>query len=107
MRLPYQLPSPKHVAQMALLQFMTAGLPVIANPVGVHGEMVRHGETGFLAQTQEEWADAVTRLQADPDLRRRMGAAVRRRVEQEYGVAVGSALWCNLLDDRQRRRKTG
>ena len=63
--------------------------PVIANPVGVHVDLVRHGETGFLATTPAEWIDAVRRLAADPDLRRRMGVLGRWRVESEFSVEVG------------------
>jgi glycosyltransferase involved in cell wall biosynthesis len=70
-----------------VLQFMAAGLPVIANPVGANREMVVPGETGFLASTPDEWAVAIQRLAVDPELRARMGAAGRRRVEREYSVA--------------------
>ncbi len=80
-----------------VLQYMAAGLPVVANPVGVQAELVRHGETGLLATTPAEWADAVRRLAADPDLRRRMGALGRWRVEGEYSVAAGGRRWRQLL----------
>jgi glycosyltransferase involved in cell wall biosynthesis len=83
---------------LKVLQYMAAGLPVIANPVGVHGAMVRHGETGFLAQTPAEWIEAVRRLSDDPELRRKMGRAGRRLVETRYSVAVGAACWRTLLD---------
>jgi glycosyltransferase involved in cell wall biosynthesis len=62
---------------LKVLQYMAAGLPVVANPVGVQAEMVRHGETGFLATTADEWSAAVGRLAHDPSLRKRMGQAGR------------------------------
>ena len=71
---------------LKVLQYMAAGLPVVANPVGVHPEMVAHGQTGFLATTPDQWADAIERLAGDPDLRRRMGAAARQRIQQYYSV---------------------
>jgi glycosyltransferase involved in cell wall biosynthesis len=82
---------------LKVLQYMAAGLPVVANPVGVQAELVRHGESGYLATTPREWVEAVTRLARDPDLRRRFGAAGRRRVEAEFSVAVGASKWCELL----------
>jgi glycosyltransferase involved in cell wall biosynthesis len=88
---------------LKVLQYMAAGLPVIANPVGVQAEMVRHGETGFLAETPAQWAEAVGRLARDPDLRRRMGQAGRRRVEAEFSVAVGAARWIELLEQLRQR----
>jgi glycosyltransferase involved in cell wall biosynthesis len=72
---------------LKLLQYMAAGLPVVANPVGMNRRMVLHGRTGLLASTPGEWADAIGRLAADPLLRRRMGTAGRRLVEQRYSVA--------------------
>jgi glycosyltransferase involved in cell wall biosynthesis len=91
---------------LKLLQYMAAGLPVVANPVGVQAEIVRHGETGFLAETPEQWVQAIARLAGDPGLRRRMGLAGRRRVETEYHVKTGAALWTQLLSESKRRRKT-
>lgn len=86
---------------LKVLQYLAAGLPVIANPVGVQVEMVRHGETGFLVQTPTEWIEAVRRLAHDPELRRRMGRAGRRLVETRYSVVSGAANWVRLLE-RQR-----
>ena len=71
-----------------LIQYMASGLPVVASPVGVNSDLVRHGENGFLASTDREWEEALTRLIADPDLRRRMGDAGRRRVEAEFSLQV-------------------
>lgn len=84
---------------LKVLQYMAAGLPVVANPVGVHPEMIRHGVTGFLATTPAEWVAAVRTLAADPDLRRRMGAAGRRVVEERYSVEVGAAHWRKLCEE--------
>ena len=72
---------------LKVLQYMAAGLPVVANPVGMNRRMIVHGQTGFLASTPQEWAEAIARLAADPQLRREMGAAGRRLVEQQYSVA--------------------
>ena len=72
---------------LKVLQYMAAGLPVVANPGGVHSAIVRHGETGWLVRTPGEFAAAVSRLAADPELRRRMGQAGRQRVERHYSVS--------------------
>jgi glycosyltransferase involved in cell wall biosynthesis len=82
---------------LKVLQYMAAGLPVVANPVGVHREMVRHGETGFFASTEAEWLAAVGRLRADPALRLRMGRAGRRLCESAYSVADAAGVWRELL----------
>lgn len=71
-----------------LIQYMAAGKPVIASPVGANAYIVRHGENGFLASTGEEWEKALRTLLADKALRERMGRAGRRRVEEEFCLAV-------------------
>jgi glycosyltransferase involved in cell wall biosynthesis len=83
---------------LKVLQYMAAGLPVVANPVGVQAEMVRHGETGLLATTADEWHSAIQRLASNPTLRRRMGQAGRRQVERHFSVAAGAIQWRTALD---------
>jgi glycosyltransferase involved in cell wall biosynthesis len=90
---------------LKVLQYMAAGLPVVANPVGVQSDLVRDGVTGFLATTPGQWAEALGRLAHDPALRRHMGRAGRERVEKDYGVAVGAGRWLAVLRGLQRRQE--
>jgi glycosyltransferase involved in cell wall biosynthesis len=71
-----------------LLQVMAAGKPVIASPVGANTQVVQHGVNGFLANTTEEWTEALRKLATDPDLRQRMGAEARRTVEERYSAQI-------------------
>jgi glycosyltransferase involved in cell wall biosynthesis len=82
---------------LKVLQYQAAGLPVVANPVGVQADFVRTGETGFRAHATEEWVSAIRALAADAALRKRLGDAGRRQVEQRYGVEVGGRLWIDAL----------
>jgi glycosyltransferase involved in cell wall biosynthesis len=76
---------------LKILQYQAAGLPVVANPVGVHPEMVRPGVTGFLATTADEWVASLRRLAAEPDLRARMGRAARDLSRTRYAVDAWAA----------------
>lgn len=69
-----------------LIQYMACGLPVIASPIGVNIEIVQHGVNGFLAKTEAEWCYFVAKLLSEPELRKTMGAAGRRLVEQRYSL---------------------
>jgi glycosyltransferase involved in cell wall biosynthesis len=82
---------------LKVLQYMAAGLPVIANPVGVHKKLVRSGETGFLVDSPAEWEDAVRLLASNADLRRRMGLAGRHLIEREYDVSRGADAWRRII----------
>ena len=82
---------------LKVLQYQAAGLPVVANPVGVQADFVRDGATGFLATTSEEWVYAVRTLAADAALRKRLGDAGRRQVVDRYSVTAGAELWLEAL----------
>jgi glycosyltransferase involved in cell wall biosynthesis len=73
---------------LKLLQCMALGIPVVGSPVGVNAEIVRDGVNGFLAATAEEWVRKLALLVNDPGLRRRVGDAGRRTVEERYAAAV-------------------
>ena len=82
-----------------LLQVMAAGKPVIASPVGANRQVVQHGVNGFLADSPGEWADALRRLAADPELRRRMGEEARKTVETQYSTTVVAPKLAAILRD--------
>lgn len=80
-----------------IVQYMAAGLPVVASPVGANAELVQEGMTGFLPKTDEAWADAIEVLSRDVALRQRMGQAGRARVEKELCVQRAAEVWAGLL----------
>ena len=91
---------------LKVLQYMAAGLPVVANPIGVTSRLVIHGKTGFLASTPEEWAEAIKRLAENPVLRRQMGVAARRIVEERYSVNAWSPQFAELIHDSASEMKS-
>jgi glycosyltransferase involved in cell wall biosynthesis len=78
-----------------LIQYMACARAVIASPVGVNIDLVRHGENGFLAKTTSEWAAAVLAMGADPRARHEMGLVGRVRVERDYSTEINGP---KLLD---------
>jgi len=80
-----------------LIQYMACGLPVVASPVGVNRQIVEHGVNGFLAETPEQWEQALRTLLADAGLRQRMGQAGRQKVEQQYCIQFTGPKFAALL----------
>lgn len=66
------------------LQHMGVGTPAVISPVGMNAEVIEDGVNGFLANTPEEWKEKLERLIVDPQLRRRMGEAARKTVQERY-----------------------
>jgi glycosyltransferase involved in cell wall biosynthesis len=70
------------------LQYMALEIPAVLSPVGVNREIIEDGVNGFLAGTDEEWLDRLSRLVEDANLRRRLGAQGRQTVEERFSVDV-------------------
>lgn len=73
---------------LALLEAMAAGRAVAVTAVGGIPEVVDDGETGVLRPFGDTGglADAAVGLLDDPDRRRALGRAARRRVEERFGI---------------------
>jgi len=90
------LPSHFEGLPMSVIEAMLTGLPVVATDIRGPREQVVAEETGLLVPPHEAapLAAALTRLAADPALRRRLGEAGRRRALARYDerVVVGRTL---------------
>ncbi len=71
---------------LKVLQYMGAGVPVVASPVGVNREIISDGVNGFLANSHEEWYEKLKMLIEDEELRVRLGREGRRTVEKGYDL---------------------
>jgi glycosyltransferase involved in cell wall biosynthesis len=68
------------------LQYMALGIPTICSPVGVNSTIIRDGENGFLASTEDEWVKKLKFLIDSADTRSRVGKEGRKTVENEYSA---------------------
>ncbi len=80
-----------------LVQYMAAGIPCVASPVGANCETIVEGEQGFLAETDEEWEKSLETLILDENLRRKMGQSGRRRVREHYSFAGHWRKYADIL----------
>jgi len=71
-----------------LLQYMSAGIPCVASPVGINQTIVKVGQNGFLASSEEEWYLTLEKLICDRELRIRLGANGRRDAIELYSREV-------------------
>ena len=86
-----------------LLEAMLHGIPAVATPVGGIPDVIRHGEDGFLAGSQEpgRYCEALDSLIGDPALRVAMGERARERIlknylfEQRVRNVESGAIWCS------------
>jgi glycosyltransferase involved in cell wall biosynthesis len=79
-------PSRREGFGVACLEAMAHGRPVVASAVGGLLDLVVDGETGIVVPPRDPAAlrSALERLLADPELRRRLGAAGRERARARF-----------------------
>jgi glycosyltransferase involved in cell wall biosynthesis len=76
---------------------MACSKPVVASPVGINTRIVEHGINGYLAESSQDWVQALAALMTDAELRQRMGAAGRARVERDFTLQVNAPHLAALL----------
>jgi glycosyltransferase involved in cell wall biosynthesis len=82
---------------MKEIQYMAMGIPTVCSAVGASREIIRHGSNGLLAANKQEWVTSLEALIDNPDLRRELGAAGRRTVENEYSMKRCAGMFANVV----------
>jgi glycosyltransferase involved in cell wall biosynthesis len=94
------MPSLWEVLSLAALEFMAAGVPVVASTHPSFGEAIIDGESGILLDPRRtgEWADAIVGLLESPEERRRIGTAGRNRVLEHFSLDRLASEMMDLYD---------
>jgi glycosyltransferase involved in cell wall biosynthesis len=71
--------------RLKLMQAMAMGACVVSTPLGAEGFPLVHGRQLMLAETPQEFAQAVVTLLGDPVMRERLGQRARTFVQESYG----------------------
>ena len=71
---------------LKLIEYLAVGIPAVASPVGVNSEIIRDGETGFLASNTADWQKNLACLIEDQELRAHLGHSGRQHVEEHYSI---------------------
>lgn len=77
------------------------GIPSVVSATATFDEVIEHGVTGLLCRTAEDWTSALGSLVGDQALRKRIGSAAKRRVQEAYGIQPMAANLGNLLRQMQ------
>ena len=80
------------------LQYMALGIPTIASSIGVNSEIIDDGINGYLASTDEEWENKITNLISSNKLRKKLGLAAHKTVENRFSVIANQTNYLNYFE---------
>ncbi len=90
---------------LKLIQYMAAGIPAVATPVGVNASIIDHGRNGFLAESDDDWATHLRTLASDLALRQSIGNAARETAAAKYSIEANypryKAALLRLMEERE------
>jgi glycosyltransferase involved in cell wall biosynthesis len=95
------LPSRSEGFSNALVEAMASGLACVATRVGGNAEALGEGTSGYLVASEDAraLADRIVRLLRNPELRREMGRAARRSVEERFSMQAMMSRLMNVYDE--------
>jgi glycosyltransferase involved in cell wall biosynthesis len=73
---------------LKLIQYLAAGVPAVASPIGINCQIVKPGVNGYLASTEDEWTSALTRVLADRSSGALSAAQCAATVEGTFTLAA-------------------
>jgi glycosyltransferase involved in cell wall biosynthesis len=71
---------------LKIIQYLSAGLPVLASAVGANCDIINEGHSGLLSRSIEDFRIKLDRLLAERDLRAELGIAGRNVAMQKFSL---------------------
>lgn len=95
------LPSDAEGISNALLEAMASGLACIASDVAGNRQLIQHERNGLLVETGNEvaLATAIKNLIEDNNLRRQLGMAARKTVEEKFSIDAVALQYISLYQE--------
>jgi glycosyltransferase involved in cell wall biosynthesis len=79
------------------LQYMGLGVPAVLASIGMNKDVIEDGVNGFLASNEDEWIDKLTLLIESKELRKQIGSAGRKTIEQRFSSQALSPVYLNIF----------
>lgn len=80
----------KHKFIMKTAQYMALGIVPVGTPMASNPEVIKHGENGFLAETDDDWVEYLTTLVENDDLRNQMSAQAVEDAKAKYSLEANT-----------------
>ena len=82
---------------MKALLYMSLGIPAICSDVGANRDVISHGVNGLLCNTPDDWVSSVNSLANDSEMRKLLGNAGRRTIEERFSAGRCASLFYEVV----------
>lgn len=87
--------------------YMAAGIPVVGSNIGYQKELVDHGKSGFLCNSDNDWVDSLSALLSNRSLANRMGREARRVAVSRFSHDAVRDSWVEAVQTSFNDKLTG
>ena len=84
--------------RVKIVEMMGAGLPVVASPIAIEGNLAVAGDHYAPAASAAEFAASIVSLVEDSSGRNEMAVSARRFVEETYADVAIAEAWRQAID---------
>lgn len=81
------------------LQYMALEIPTIMSSVGVNTEIIMDRVNGYLANSDKDWIEKLSRLIESKELREKIGKAGRKTVVESYSVKANKDRFLSIFHE--------
>lgn len=82
-----------------MLQYMACGIPAVVSYTPTNAEIIKSGENGFFAATENEWIARLSQLIEDQEVRKRIGKKGRDTVSEFCSLETNVGRLMGLLKE--------
>ena len=86
-------------SSLKALTYMAIGIPFVATAYGTNFRIMEDGIQGYMASNNEEWENKLIALIDNSELRKKMGLAGRKRVEEAYSINANSSKYLMVFNN--------
>lgn len=100
--LAYMIPEEWHQIWLdakSCLKYNLSGasrIPIISSPLREYKLAIKHGETGYIAETAEEFVQYIDLMHDDRELNAKIGQAARDDIETNWDISVRIKEWVDM-----------
>ncbi len=85
-------------SQIKFLEYSAMGIPGVYSRLEPYEGIIKDGENGLMATTQEEWEAALARLIEAPGLRSKIGLSAQETIRQKWLLSKNYSHWLEVYE---------